>query len=155
MNICFPCFDFVPNTGHDRKHLSCPNLELSRRLFMDIPDRGIHYRLSIQTLLTIEQAHVQLYLRAEGHCVGGGCPFLPLSHTRGVEPSAPSHHAFLHDLTSAGFSLISPRILRTVIREHIIRSSLVSFLFISFRGSYHEQLLWVLLQLPATTQTTM
>jgi hypothetical protein len=31
--------------------------------------------------------------------------------------------------------------------------SLVSFSFISYHVSYHQQLLWVLLQLPATTQT--
>lgn len=122
---------------------------------MDIPDRDIHSRLCIRTLLTIEPVRVQLDLRVEGYRVGGGCPFLPLSHTRGVEPSAPSHHAFLHDLTSAGFSSISPRMLHTVTREHIIRSSLVSFLFISFCVSHHQQLPWVLLQLPATTQTTM
>ena len=113
---------------------------------MHIPDRDIYYRLCIRTLLTIEPVHVQLYLRVGGYHVGRGCPFLPLSHTRGVELSAPSHHAFLHDLTSVEFSLISPRIVRTFTRKRIIRNSLVSFLFISSRVSYHQQLLWVLLQ---------
>ena len=129
--------------------------ELSRCLFMDIPDRDIQYRLCIRALLTIEPVHVELYLRVGGYRAGGGCPFLPLSHTRGVEPSAPSHHASLHDLISAEFYLISSRILCTSTRKRIIRYSSASFLFISFRVSYHQQLLWVLLQWPATTRTTM
>ena len=127
---------------------------------MEIPDRDIHYRLYIWTLFTIEPVHVQLDLGVEGYRVGGGCPFLPPSHTRGVESSAPSHHASLHDLTSAEFSLSSPRIilplvLPSIARIRIIRTSLVSFLFISSRVSYHQQLLWAPLQWPATTRTTM
>ena len=155
MNFHFPSFNLLLTSRHSHKHLSHPNLRVIAMSVLNIPEGYIYYRLCIQALLTIEPMQVHLYLRVEGHRVGGGCPFLPFSHTRGVEPSAPSHHASLYDLTSAEFSVISPRILRTVTRKRIIRSSLVSFLFISSRVSYHQQSLWVLLRLPATTQTTM